>query len=109
MDTITFGELKKHLSEKQCRCIAREYDKIVIFGNTYDMFLEITDQHIEEDYIMGIKIDIFEIVFMDSGEYSDVNISSCDRKVIIHDSFFNLERIPIKRYISISPVKSARN
>jgi hypothetical protein len=84
-------------------------DKIVISGNTYDMFSKIVDLQYDDTYILGIKIGIFEIVFVDGEEYRNVNIINREDDVVISDSFFNLERIPIKKYIGISPVKSARN
>jgi hypothetical protein len=110
MDTITFGKLRRYLIEKEDSFTATEvHNKIVIFGNTYDMFTKMVDNHIGKACILRIKIEIFEIVFVDDGKWDYVNITSCDGKVVISDSFFNLERIPIKKYIGISPVKSARN
>jgi hypothetical protein len=111
MDTITFGELRKHLRKKQCRRLSTKVcDKIEISGNTYDMFSKIVDRNYDDDgYILGIKIGIFEIVFVYEEGHTDVKIFNLEDDESLIDSFFNLERIPIKRYIGVSPVKSARN
>lgn len=112
MENTTFGTLRRYLLVNCCYSTdeMKHYD-VLIYNNIYRIFSLIIDRDFDDDiYIFGIHIDHFKITFTD-GETPFVEVFNCEdgSKLIIKDLMVNMEKIPIKRYISVSPVKSARN